>query len=66
MAKAAFSRDELRNPQANYNKVAIDELKATYNNLDWDTYFSTLGLDSVAAVNVCQPRAMKTVNELLG
>lgn len=66
LAEAAFSRDELRNPQANYNKMTIDELKAAYNNLDWDTYFATLGLDSVAAVNVCQPRAMAAVNKLLG
>ena len=66
LAKAAFSRDELRNPQANYNKMTIDEVKAAYKNLDWDTYFATLGLDSVAAVNVGQPRAMAVANELLG
>lgn len=65
LAKAAFSREELRNPHANYNKMTLAQLKETYKNIAWETYFAGLGLDSIEAVNVGQPRAMAAVNDLM-
>ncbi len=65
LAQAAFSREELRDPQAGYNVMTIDELKTNYNGMDWDTYFTTVGLDSLTRINIGQPRALKAVDTLL-
>lgn len=65
LAKAAFSRVELRNPEANYNKMSYDQLKNNYKNIDWDAYFSALGVQAQDVV-VGQVKAMAVVNELVG
>ncbi len=65
LAKAASSREELRNPIANYNKISVDQLKADYKNIDWDAYFTALQLDSVTTINVAQPRALATADKLM-
>ena len=65
LAKAAFSNIELRNPEMNYNKRTLAELKDSYKNLDWDTYFATLGITEVQDVIVGQVNAMAAVDNLL-
>lgn len=65
LAEAAFSRVELRNPEANYNKMTLDELKANYKNIDWDAYFTTLGVAEVKDVIVGQTKAMTAVDNLM-
>ena len=65
IAKAAFTREELRDPQAGYNVMTIDELKKQFGGLDWDIYFNTVGLDSLKKINIGQPRTLKAVNNLL-
>ena len=64
LAKAAFSRVELRNPELNYNKMTYEQLKAEYNNIDWDAYFAALGVEAQDVV-VGQKNAMATVNNLV-
>ena len=44
IAKAAYSNVELRDPQANYNKMSIDELQALVPQLNWKVYFEALGI----------------------
>ncbi len=65
LAKVAFSRVELRNPEANYNKMSISDLKANYKNLDWDAYFAALGVENVENIVVGQTKAMAAVDNLL-
>ena len=65
IAKAAFTREELRDPQAGYNVMTVADLKKQYDGLDWDVYFKTVGLDSIQKINIGQPRTLKAVNELL-
>ena len=50
LAKAAYSNVELRDPQANYNKMSIAELQALVPQVDWTAYFNALGaeLDSIS------------------
>ena len=64
LAKAAFSRVELRNPELNYNKMSYDQLKGEYSNLDWDAYFAALGVEAQDVV-VGQKNAMAAVNNLM-
>lgn len=65
IAKAAFTREELRDPQAGYNVMTVADLKKNYDGLDWDVYFNTVGLDSLQKINIGQPRTLKAVNNLL-
>lgn len=65
LAQAAFSRVELRNPEANYNKMTFDELKSNYKNIDWDAYFTALGIDEVKDIVVGQTQAMAAVDQLI-
>ena len=44
LAKAAYSNVELRDPQANYNKMSVDELQALVPQLDWNVYFEGVGI----------------------
>lgn len=65
IAKAAFTREELRDPQAGYNVMTVADLKKNYDGLGWDVYFNTVGLDSLQKINIGQPRTLKAVNNLL-
>ncbi len=42
LAKAAKNNVELRDPEANYNKMSVDELKALVPEVDWDAFFSAM------------------------
>jgi len=55
LAEAQWSKVELRNPEKNYNKMAVSELTKLAPDLKWNAYFTALGIDSLAEVNVCQP-----------
>lgn len=50
LAKAAYSNVELRDPQANYNKMSVAELQELVPQVDWKVYFEALGvtLDSLS------------------
>jgi putative endopeptidase len=64
LARAQRSRVELRDPQKNYNKLTIAELKRDVPDFDWASYFDALRI-SPAEVNVNQPPFVKAVAELL-
>ncbi|MCC8145550.1 MAG: M13 family metallopeptidase [Bacteroidales bacterium] len=65
LAKAAFSREELRDPTANYHKVSIAELAKLVPEIDWNTYFQTIGIGTIEDLNVAQIEPLKEVNEVL-
>jgi len=64
IAKAAFSREELRDPQKSYNKMSIDELKKIAGGIDWNSYLAGMGLN-LKEINVCQVPTLKAVSELI-
>ncbi len=64
-AKNKMSREQRRNPQLRYNMRTIDQIKADYNNIDWDTYFKALGLDGVTEANVASLAFMEFLNTYL-
>ncbi|MDL2224499.1 M13 family metallopeptidase [Bacteroidales bacterium OttesenSCG-928-M06] len=65
LAKAAFSREQLRDPMANYHKVTLKELEKIAPEINWSTYFNTIGIDNIQDLNVAQIEPLKEVNELL-
>ena len=58
LAKAFRSRVELRDPQANYNKMTMAELKKQYPTFDWDAYLAGFGLKDVQEIIIGQPASL--------
>jgi len=65
LAKASKSRTELRDPEANYNKLTYDELKEQFPGINWDGYFDNFGMEGVKEVCLGQPDAIHEVEKVL-
>lgn len=65
IAKASKSRAELRDPEANYNKMNLDEFKKLTPDMDWDTYLNAIGAKGVDELIVGQIAPLQEVNKLL-
>lgn len=65
IAKASKSRAELRDPEANYNKMTLDEFKKLTPDMDWDTYLNAIGAKGVDELIVGQIAPLQEVNKLL-
>lgn len=65
LAKAAMSREELRNPAATYNPMTLDEITAKYPNVDLRRYFAKQGITDIESVVIGQPNSLAEVNALL-
>lgn len=59
LAEAAYDNVKLRDPQLNYHKMPVTELKKQVPGIDWDVYFETVGLKGLTEVNVGQPEALQ-------
>jgi putative endopeptidase len=64
MAVSHRTPAETRDPQKNYNKIAVADLQKTQPNLDWMLFFSALGV-KVDSVNISQPGYYTALNTLL-
>ena len=65
LAYASKSRTELRDPEANYNKLTYDELKEQFPGINWDGYFENFGMEGVKEVCLGQPNAIHEVEKVL-
>ena len=65
LAKAFRSRVEMRDPEANYNKISLDDLKKQYPTFEWDTYLQELGLNGVKEIIVGQPNSLKEAADII-
>ena len=65
LAIASKSMTELRDPEANYNKITYDELKQQFSGIDWDGYFKNMGAEGVREVCLGQPLAIHEVEKVL-
>lgn len=54
IARSSFSREELRNPQMNYNKLPVTDLQKQGGFLDWLVYLQTLGLEDITELDAKQ------------
>lgn len=65
LAKASRKIEDLRDPEANYNKMAIADLGKMNSVLNWSDYLSASGVKSIDSVIVGQPEFFKALdNEL--
>lgn len=65
LAKAFRSRVEMRDPEANYNKISLDDLKKQYPTFEWDTYLNEVGLNGVKEIIVGQPNSLKEAADII-
>lgn len=64
MASSHRTNVELRDPQSNYNKMALANLNKQMPAIGWDTLFTNLGFN-VDSANIQQPAYYTKLNELL-
>lgn len=65
LAKAAMTREQLRDPAATYNPMSMDELANKYSNLDFVQYFNELGIDGLNTLIVGQPGSLEEINRII-
>ena len=65
LAKAAMTREELRNPMASYNPMTIEQISQQYPNVDLNRYFNNQGLNNVDVVIVGQPKSFAAVDSIM-
>jgi len=65
LAKASNTRLENRDPEKNYNKMTINNLKQIAGGFDWDLYFENMGVDGINLVIVSQPKFITAMSEMI-
>ena len=65
LAAKHLSRVERRDPMNSYHKISYDELKSTIPGIDWDTYYSILGIEGIKELNLAHPEAIKEVAAII-
>ena len=65
LAKASRTRVELRDPEKNYNKMTLAELKKLTPDWSWEAYMQAVGSPSVAEINIGQPDFFKELDHQL-
>lgn len=65
LAGSHRTRVELRDPELNYNKIAVSELNASEPNIGWNTLLSGLGVKGQQFVLVGQPAYYKKLDSML-
>lgn len=65
IADKSYDNVQLRDIPNNYHKMTYADLKNEFSGIDWDAFFSILGLDSVDYVDVNQPEPIHEVEKIL-
>ncbi len=65
LANSSMTRVELRDPQAVYHRMGLDDLKTLTPDFDWPAYFRDIGFAGINVVNVDQPEFFKQLNARL-
>ncbi|MDR0962109.1 MAG: M13 family metallopeptidase [Mediterranea sp.] len=65
LAEAARSREDLRDPYANYNKKSLAEWEKEVPDFNWTAYLAAARLDKIGELNIGQPDFFKEVGRLL-
>lgn len=65
LAKASRKREDTRDPEKNYHKLAFKQLTESTPNLDWALFTKGIGLQGVDSVIVGQPEFLTALNSAL-
>jgi putative endopeptidase len=65
LAEASLTRVERRDPDKNYHKMDLAQLKTLTPQFSWESYFHDVGYPRIDAVNVGQPDFFKQLDQSL-
>ncbi|HEY5592919.1 MAG TPA: M13 family metallopeptidase N-terminal domain-containing protein, partial [Paludibacter sp.] len=65
LAKAAYDNVKLRDPHANYNKMKVTDLQKLVPVIDWNVYFTSLGLKNIKDVSVSQKESLVEAGKII-
>jgi len=65
LAKVSKTRLERRDPNANFNKMNIEELSILSPDFDWALYFNEIGIENPGEINVSQPDFFKGISVVM-
>jgi putative endopeptidase len=65
LAKVSRTREQLRDPYANYNKIAINDLSKKYPVMNWEKFLSATGVKHIDSVIVGQPEFFAALDGIL-
>ena len=65
IAEISYGREDLRDSQKNYNKLAYEDFKKIESPLDWDVYFESMGLAGLKELDAKQINFYKDMNKAL-
>ena len=65
IADISYGREDLRDSQKNYNKLAYEDFKQIESPLDWDVYFESMGLAGLKELDAKQINFYKDMSEAL-
>lgn len=65
IADISYGREDLRDSQKNYNKLAYEDFKQIESPLDWDVYFESMGLAGLKELDAKQINFYKDMNKAL-
>lgn len=58
MARSFYLKEKLRDPNANYHKMTVADVRARFANFDWDTYLRERWANAATDININQPEAI--------
>ena len=65
LAKAAYDKVKLRDPRANYNKMTVTDLQKLVPEINWNEYFTSLGLKNTKDISVSQKESLVEVGKII-
>ncbi len=65
LAKAAYDKVKLRDPHANYNKMTVADLQKLVPEINWNEYFTALGLKNTKDISVSQKESLIEVGKVI-
>ena len=65
IAEISYGREDLRDSQKHYNKLAYEDFKQIESPLDWDVYFESMGLAGLKELDAKQINFYKDMNKAL-
>ena len=66
IAEKSYSAVEQRNPAANYHKMTVAEMQNEFKGIDWNEYFTILGINGLEELSVSQPEPLAEVARIIG
>ena len=64
LARLAYSREELRDPQKNYNRMDYTDFAQRESAFDWTAFFRAMGVDSLTHLDASQLAFFDGLNDL--